>query len=132
MISLRGHHLICLQTFAGRGYDRDFVTNMEEIVRSLRARPDQEVRLLAGCDSVCSCCPSKSGGLCRSGGELAEARVSRKDRLVLGMIGVSPGAVLPFALVDARIRHVLRQDPELKQVCGGCEWWDICRARVAT
>lgn len=33
MIRLRGHHLICLHFYRGEGYSREFVENLEDIVR---------------------------------------------------------------------------------------------------
>lgn len=130
MLSLRGHHLLCLQTYTGRGYDLDFVENLNRLVESLEVDPDQEIRLVSSCDSVCAACPMNRGGRCWSGGEPAETRVSRKDRMVLDLLGVTCDASLPFSQIQADVLDLLRRDPAMPQVCGDCEWWMICRVRL--
>ena len=36
MIKLRPHHLLCTQGYSGKGYSREFVENMTEIVKSIK------------------------------------------------------------------------------------------------
>lgn len=129
-ITLRGHHLLCLQTFTGRGYDSSFVANMNQLVRRLEADPEQEIRLVATGDSICACCPFHTAAGCHFGGVPAEPRISRKDRLVLRLVGLAPGAVTSFRQANEGIAGLLHQNPQLEPVCGDCEWWGICRTRM--
>jgi len=54
MVILRGHHLICINFFSGKGYDEVFVDNLKGIMKGI----DTEViRITEGPDDVCKSCP---------------------------------------------------------------------------
>ena len=53
MIKLRPHHLLCTQGYSGKGYSREFVENMTEIVKSIKNEKVQ-VQLIFSEDDICS------------------------------------------------------------------------------
>ena len=66
MIKLRPHHLLCTQGYSGKGYSREFVENMTEIVKSIKNEKVQ-VQLIFSEDDICSKCPNLSeNNICKS------------------------------------------------------------------
>uniref|UniRef100_A0A7C4WD24 DUF1284 domain-containing protein n=1 Tax=Geoglobus ahangari TaxID=113653 RepID=A0A7C4WD24_9EURY len=57
-MKLRGHHLICLNFFKGEGYSKEFVENIERILK------EREIEVVIGADDVCSKCPHLKSGSC--------------------------------------------------------------------
>ena len=58
-LTLRGHHLLCLQGFQGYGYDDKFVKNMSYI-NNLRKSENTTVSITNKADDICRCCPNLS------------------------------------------------------------------------
>ena len=66
MIKLRPHHLLCTQGYSGKGYSREFVENMTEIVKSIKNEKVQ-VQLIFSEDDICSKYPNLSeNNICKS------------------------------------------------------------------
>ena len=57
MIKLRPHHLLCTQGYSGKGYSKEFVENMTEIVKLIKNEKVQ-VQLIFSEDDICSKCPN--------------------------------------------------------------------------
>lgn len=57
MIYLRPHHLLCMQGFRGKGYSDEFVKNMTTIVKQLKEKPIEEIKLVEKRDDICKFCP---------------------------------------------------------------------------
>ena len=53
MIELRPHHILCFQSYIGKGYSSDFTDNMDYIVSKLRENPKEELCLVDGLDHIC-------------------------------------------------------------------------------
>ncbi|WP_328223074.1 DUF1284 domain-containing protein [Faecalicatena contorta] len=58
-ITLRPHHLLCTQSYSGKGYDDTFVENMNRITQKLRTEEQTPVDIVFSTDSLCLCCPNK-------------------------------------------------------------------------
>lgn len=127
---LRGHHLLCIQHFQGYGYDPRFIRGMACIVEHLEKNPDEPVEVAAVADDICAACPHRTGGRCSAdaSGD-SERAVAQRDSDTLRLLGVSPGAVLPYSQLLARLRAI---PPEslLTSVCGGCQWIELCYASL--
>ena len=52
-VHLRAHHLLCLLTFVGRGYNAAFISNMEWIAAQLSSGAD-DIVLVDGPDDLCA------------------------------------------------------------------------------
>lgn len=57
-IRLRGHHLLCLLGYRGKGYSESFCVNMTEIYERLRLHPETEIVIVEGPDDICRAFPS--------------------------------------------------------------------------
>ena len=58
---LRPHHLLCTQSYEGRGYSPQFVENMDKITDVLRKPTPTRICLKRDTDSLCEKCPNKLG-----------------------------------------------------------------------
>lgn len=127
-VRLRGHHLLCLLTYKGKGYSPAFVANLDQVADRLTA--GEEVLLVEGPDDVCA-------PLCRDGGSEDDPhcgldRVRDRDRQALEAISallnrsLRPGERLTL---DRRTSGRLRQafgSGEIRPACAGCDWADFC------
>ena len=52
VLHLRPHHLLCLQTFTGRGYSEEFVRHMTLVKRQLTRDPRTLIELVSGVDDL--------------------------------------------------------------------------------
>lgn len=52
MIRLRGHHLLCVLTFEGAGYNAQFARNLTAIVD--RINDGEEILIVDGPDVICA------------------------------------------------------------------------------
>lgn len=125
IISLRAHHGLCLHFFQGKGYSGDFVKNMAQKKAMLERNP--LVRLTAQADEICRACPNNRCGQCES----AE-KVLRYDRQVLSRCGLTPGDVLSYRELEERVLKNILLPGHREDVCGDCQWTDLCRQRRKT
>lgn len=129
-VRLRGHHLLCLLTYAGCGYDAAFVAGMDEVVRRLEA--GEEVRLVAGADDICASLLARHDDPhCRL------ARVTGRDAAALedlqALLGgsLAPGARVQLdAATVARLRAAFATG-RTRRACAGCEWAGLCTGLAA-
>lgn len=127
--SLRAHHVMCVTTFAGKGYSPGFVQEMTRVWRGIRAGEVQRVRVTAEADPVCGACPhlqdAEDPRSCRF-----HASTSSRDHRMLATMGWTEGQEID--LVQA-LDVVHEQHASLmEQVCTGCNWVSICSARRFT
>jgi hypothetical protein len=116
---IRGHSLLCIQGFVGEGYSDEFVDNMMNVVAALRG--DVPVTVIDGPDVLCESCPNLSADGCTLHGDNSELGIRAQDRDVMGRLGISPGATLPWGDVLRRIRELIEPD-DLDEICGECPW----------
>ncbi len=119
---LRPHHALCIQKFTGHGYDDRFTEHMTEICETLRKFPETQINIISGCDELCAACPHAHTGKCA-----ALEKVETMDAQVVKALGVRPGGALPWAELAARARKNVFETDAFKEICGSCEWFDLCR-----
>ena len=119
MVRLRAHHLICLHFYRGEGYDRDFIENLETVLKDASANG---VLLVEGCDDVCRVCPSQKEGVCTAepGGE---EKIQRLDRLAKSLLKPE-NKVLSWSEIKAQIPAIIGEWKNL--ACESCEWKVVC------
>lgn len=122
-IYLRPHHLLCTQTFLGKGYSEEFVENMTRITNILRTEKSQEIELMFSCDSLCACCPNKVIDnniiLCKSNDKVIEYDKNIADYFQLKQGKHNYHHLLSF-IIDS-------MNPDLfKLFCQSCEWFEDC------
>ncbi|WP_349359143.1 DUF1284 domain-containing protein [Stappia sp.] len=124
MIRLRGHHLLCTLTFAGRGYTRAFERNYEAVIRRLKA--GTPILIVDGPDDICQPMLAVPDHHCH------EARIVDRDRHALAEVGqalgreiaigcrLDPGELLAPPLA-ARFA-----DGSVRTGCLECQWKPVC------
>ena len=122
-LHLRPHHLLCLQTFIGRGYSEDFVEHMTLVKRQLADDPGTPITLVHGADDLCTHCPNCIEGRCISEKPaifdwLVEEKLkSCKQSTELFSDSGSLRGIPEELLVSEEILTIY---------CPGCEWKEIC------
>lgn len=121
MITLRGHHLVCLHFFKGKGYSEEFAKTVDEITKRLKA--GEVFKLVYGADDLCISCPHLKNERC-SYSRGAENEVREMDRYAVNKLNVSPYNVLKWDKLKKRIKTITTQWK--KRYCNECEWWKTC------
>ncbi len=129
-LRLRAHHLLCMQSYVGKGYSAAFVDNYDDVVRRLNAGED--LLLVAGPDDICQPLEGDAEAHCHC------QSVMQRDELAASAIAallgrpIRPGERLMLdAATVARMRRDFTQD-RTRAACAGCEWFDLCSAVAAT
>lgn len=129
-VRLRGHHLLCLLTYAGKGYTPAFVTNLDRIAERLGA--GEAVLVVEGPDDICGPMLSVEGHHCLGPG------VRHRDELALASVsGLLGRAVAPGTgfFLDRDTVGRLRAgfaSGAIRPACAGCEWSRTCTGIAAS
>ena len=125
-ISLRPHHLLCIQNYRGHGYSEAFQQRMKAILDVLRQSPGSglppipRIRIAEGADDLCAACPHCLDGQCNSD------KPAVFDGLVSERMGLETGCMLNMEdLQDPKMTLQL-----LEECCPGCTWLGLCREIV--
>lgn len=116
-IKLRGHHLLCIQGFQGYGYNREFITNMKEVVNKLKSASNLLIGITDKCDDICAPCPNNIDGKC------SKEIVTSMDAEVLKNLGISTGEKVKIKDMFIKIKSNLRK---FQEICKNCEWKKVC------
>lgn len=119
-VSLRAHHLLCIQFFKGIGYNAPFAENMVNIVEQLRENP--EVILTRGADDVCRACPNLQSGKC-----LSCEKVNGYDCMVEKLCTLTSGNVYFWKELVYRVKEEVIRKNLRRTVCADCQWDAVCR-----
>ena len=124
-LHLRPHHLLCLQTFIGRGYSEEFIEHMTLVKKQLTTNPRTPITLVSGADDLCEHCPNCVEGQCTS------EKPALFDRLVTEKLMATKqypelssdsGSLLLLGIPEE-----LHMSQELlDECCPGCEWKELC------
>lgn len=122
-IRLRGHHLLCLLTYVGKGYTPTFVENLDLIAE--RIRRGAPVILVQGPDDVCT--PVMTGPDSHCHRPSVADRDRRAARDVGAIIGrsLTPGTTLLLASHLDELRRAFSAGLS-RSACAGCQWHDFC------
>lgn len=125
-VRLRPHHLLCLLTYVGKGYDAAFVRNCDGV--AARIGEGEAIEIVAGPDDICAPLACSRDRHC------LEARVSERDRLAARDVGallgrpIGPGVRLTLSPERlARMRAAFAEG-SIRSGCAGCEWHALCTA----
>jgi hypothetical protein len=119
--TIRGHTLLCLQGFRGKGYSPGFVENLIEINNSLVENENAPVRVVAMPDDVCLACPNLKMNGCNLKGPSFEASMLAQDRQVMSLLEIREGEALSWREILERIGQKMRGEM-LSSICGDCPW----------
>ena len=125
-IVLRPHHLLCTQTYDGKGYNADFVRNMTLITGRLRSESGIAVDIVFSADDLCAKCPNmQEADLCKD-----SAKVKRYDEKVANYFGIQQKSYI-YREIVAEI-NVKMTAQMLEDICSDCAWYSVsgCRERL--
>ncbi len=122
IVELRAHHLLCILGFKGLGYSKDFIKNMEKVISDINSG-SYSIKIITGCDVICSVCPFRKNNKCYKEKD-SERRVKKRDLEVMKRLKVKIGDEFPpkklWALVAKRI-----VPSDIPIICKGCEWLSL-------
>lgn len=124
MIKLRPHHLLCTQGYSGKGYSKEFVENMTEIVKLIKNEKVQ-VQLIFSEDDICSKCPNLSeNNICKSD------TVNIIDNKVIKYFELEEKIYEYESLIRYIKSHITKEI--MDDICRNCEWYSIskCKKRM--
>ena len=120
---LRPHHLLCTQSYVGKGYGDDFTRNMDAITARLRNEPGLVVEIVASTDDICAKCPLMLGeDLCTT-----NDKVKGMDAKVMGHFGVREKEYV-YQDIVREIAGAINADI-MGDICGECVWLDVAPCR---
>lgn len=124
MIKLRPHHLLCMQSFRGKGYSPSFVMAMQETIDTLRKEPQTIIDLEANFDSICASCPKKDGPCRENDG------VVKMDRKVLERFSLTEGE-MAYEKALAQVYTAFTEE-DFEYICQSCSWYaqGYCRQEL--
>jgi len=125
MIKLRGHHLICLHFFKGEGYNHEFVANLREILKRVKA--GEEVKVLSGSDDVCRMCPYLKGEICFYNKD-AEAEIREMDRMAIRLLGLKTKESVKWLDIGGKVLEILHI--WAREYCKECDWRTVCEKKI--
>jgi uncharacterized protein len=126
-IRLRPHHLLCMLTFAGRGYTPAFVANFEHVASRIAAG-DEAIHIVEGPDDICSAllpdatCHCHTPSVTLRDLQAAEAISDLLHQPIQAGTHLAPGSGLLQTLREAFVTGTVRQ------ACVGCQWKPTCDA----
>jgi hypothetical protein len=125
IIRIRPHHLLCMLTFAGKGYSPEFTANFERISR-LIAAGDQTVQIITGPDDICAPLLADAACHCRN------ASVLERDRLAAGSLTdllqqpIQENAEIHLTSGTLDRMRAAFQAGTIRKACSGCQWSEFC------
>ena len=122
---IRAHHGMCLAFFEGKGCSPEFTENMTAVIGKLNSG-GTFIRLTAGADIICRCCPHNIGGICES-----IENVERYDNAVLRLCGLKNGEEISWQDFRRAVFDNIISAGKTAEVCGGCSWSYICAHKAA-
>lgn len=124
-LSIRAHHLLCLQGFQGYGYNDAFVDHLQGIVAILKNHPELLLEVVTTCDAICAGCPHCQESECRKD-DGANRRVVALDLTILKYTGLEPNHIAKAVHLLAQINTTFQTRAQRARVCGDCQWRPNC------
>lgn len=127
-VALRAHHLLCVLTYVGEGYNAAFIANYDAIVARLAA--GEKIRIVDGPDDICAPLCDHGGAHCLKPDITERDRYASRDIEALICVPVTAGQ--PFKLDTRRLTRLRDAFSRgtIRSACRGCQWFDLC-SRIA-
>lgn len=123
-IRLRPHHLLCLLTYAGKGYSPAFIANFDAVAG--RISQGEDILIVEGPDDICAPLLSDSDPHCRRDSVTERDRLAARDLDQMMPGPVQSGAKMKFDTNLLRRMRVAFAEGRSRQACSRCEWSDLC------
>ncbi|MFZ6008012.1 MAG: DUF1284 domain-containing protein [Nitrospirota bacterium] len=120
MLTLRGHHLICLHFFSGEGYDATFIENLRDV---LKRAEDEEIDIISTADNICTRCPYLKDYKCTYD-EKADEDIREMDETALKLLNLRAGQKITWQDLKNLIPDIFLQWHD--RYCNECDWKQAC------
>ena len=121
-IRLRPHHLLCLQTYAGKGYTPAFTANYDLI--AARLSQGEEIEIVEGPDDICTPLLTEPAPHCWRDSVTQRDQQAAANLQPLLQANTGTTITLTAPLLE-KMRASFRAGP-LRPACTGCEWSELC------
>lgn len=120
---LRPHHLLCTQSYSGKGYDDAFVKNMNQITERLRKEEHTSIDIVFSTDDLCAHCPNMLGpDQCKD-----NPKVKAYDAKVIEYFHLEEKTYI-YQDITKEIRESMTPEM-LRDICGNCGWYPVSACR---
>ena len=122
-MKLRPHHLMCTQSYAGKGYDEDFVKVMDKITYELRNNKEYLINIVFSTDDICEACPNMLDiNLCKT-----NEKVNNIDSKVIKYFNLEEKEYIYKDIVNYIKNNITLEI--MGDICKECEWYNISECR---
>ena len=106
-------------SFIGKGYSKEFTENMTSVISALEN--GENFVLKNGADDICRACPYNIDGICKD-----TDKVNLYDKEVKDALMLEYGKEYVYESVKEAVNLRIYGKGKLKEICGDCEWAQIC------
>ncbi len=128
-VRLRAHHLLCLLTYAGKGYSPAFTANYDAIAG--RISQGEGILVVDGPDDICAPLLGDADPHCWRDSVTVRDRLAARDVSELLARPIRAGSRVEL---DTELLRQMRDafaSGRTRAACLGCEWGDLCNAIAA-
>jgi uncharacterized protein len=128
-IRLRSHHLLCLLTYAGKGYSPRFTANYDLIAE--RIARGEEILIVEGPDDICTPLLDDAESHCWRDSVIERDKLAARDLGRLLNMPIGTGISLVLAADSLHRMRAAFSEGKIRQACVGCEWSTFCDSIAA-
>lgn len=125
-MKLRPHHLLCTQGYGGKGYNDEFVRNMDAITNWLRSEENAVIDIVFSTDDICAECPRMMGaGYCRDNDKVKSIDEKVRDYFHLEEDRYQYREIIRE--IDSKMTESMMED-----ICCECSWYPVseCKRKI--
>ena len=125
-ITFRIHHIVCMQSFIGKGYNKEFTENFSNILQFLKSNPLYKcITLVNHCDDLCKYCPNRlQNNICNK-----ESFVQYLDTSYQAILNINCNNKYSFKEINNIVKNNLNVNI-FKNICSNCQWFSICNKLI--
>ncbi len=118
-ISLRPHHLLCLQGYKGLNYSKGNALSWAKISETLKQTPQSDILIIKGSDELCSGCPAIQN---QNSARCIEKSVNALDNKVKKILKIRTGETYKYKDIVNKMNEIMTPEKH-KELCSKCAWW---------
>lgn len=128
-VRLRPHHLLCLLTYAGKGYSQAFTAGFDALVT--RLSQGAPVHVVDGPDDICAPLLGDATAHCHHDSVRQRDQRAAMDLGALLQRPVGTGAVVGVDAASLAAWRTAFAQGRTRSACAGCEWQPLCSTIAA-